>query len=62
MVKQYCYIMPHKVDTSVICQRGCVVNKYYMPKHLRTAKHARDMEGREHIEVTVPWKYKPPIN
>ena len=24
-----------------------------MPKHLRTAKHERDMVGREHIEAYV---------
>ena len=45
--------MHHKADPTVICQCGCLVNKYYMPKHLpvRTAKHAREMEGRENIEV-----------
>ena len=43
--------MPHKADTTVICQCGAIVCKYYMPKHLRTAKHERDMVGREHIEV-----------
>ena len=31
--------MPHKADTTVICQCGAMVCKYYMPKHLRTAKH-----------------------
>jgi hypothetical protein len=45
--------MPHKADTTVICQCGAMVCKYYMPKHLRTAKHERDMVGREHIEAYV---------
>jgi hypothetical protein len=37
--------MPHKADTTVICQCGAMVCKYYMPKHLRTTKHERDMVG-----------------
>ena len=49
--------MPHKADTTVICQCGAIVCKYYMPKHLRTAKHERDMVGSEHIEVTQAWTY-----
>ena len=51
--------MPHKADTTVICQCGAMVCKYYMPKHLRTVKHERDMVGREHIEVAEHLKYKP---
>ena len=45
--------MPYtlKSDTTVICQCGAVFSKYYMQKHLQTAKHERDMIGREHIEV-----------
>jgi hypothetical protein len=43
--------MPFKADASVICQCGCIVNKYYMPKHLQTAKHEREMQGRQNIEV-----------
>jgi hypothetical protein len=54
--------MPHKADTTVICQCGAIVCKYYMPKHLRTAKHERDMVGREHIEVAQAWKYTPARN
>ena len=50
--------MPHKADATVICQCGCLVNKYYMPKHLRTAKHARDMVGPENIEVVSHYKYQ----
>ncbi len=49
-------------DTSVICQCGCIVNKYYMPKHLQTAKHEREMQGRENIEVFDHYKYKPRNN
>ena len=51
--------MPHKADPTVICQCVCLVNKYYMPKHLRTAKHGREMEGRENIEVVSHYKYTP---
>ena len=34
---------------------------YYVDivKHLRTAKHERDMVGREHIEVAEHLKYIP---
>ena len=28
-----------KADNDVICQCGCIVKKYYMLKHLQTAKH-----------------------
>ncbi len=34
--------MPHK-SVDVICQCGTILNVYYMPKHLKTAKHARDI-------------------
>ena len=56
--------MPYTLnaDTSVICQCECIVNKYYMPEHLRPAKHEREMVGRENIEVAEAWKYKPPRN
>jgi hypothetical protein len=37
------YVLPHKADTTVICQCGAIICKYYMPKHLRTVKHERDM-------------------
>ena len=43
--------MPHKADPTVICQCGAIISKYYMPKHLQTAKHIRDMAGRENIVV-----------
>ncbi len=49
--------MPHKADTTVICQCGAMVCKYYMPKHLRTLKHERDMIGREHIEIADTYVY-----
>ena len=47
--------MPYtlKADTSVICECGAIVGKYYMQKHLQTAKHERDMVGRENIEVLI---------
>ena len=52
--------MPHKADTSVIFQCGAIINKYYYRTHIETAKHARDMIGRESIEGAETWKYKPP--
>ena len=54
--------MPHKADPTVICQCGAIISKYYMPKHIQTAKHTRVMAGHEHIEVADAWKYKPPRN
>ena len=38
--------MTLKPDNDVICQCGCIVKKYYMPKHLQTAKHEHEMQGR----------------
>ena len=49
--------MPASVH--VICQCGCIVNKYYMEKHLRTRKHEREMVGRENIEVAEVVRYRP---
>jgi hypothetical protein len=49
--------MPHK-SADCICQCGAVLKVYYMPKHLRTAKHARDMIGREHIQIADHYKYQ----
>ena len=43
--------MPHQADTTVICECGAMVCKYYMPKHLGTAKHERDMVGRENVQI-----------
>ena len=63
-------IMPYslKPNNDVICQCGCIVNKYYIPKHLRTRNHEQNMVGREGIgvaeawnEVAEAWKYKPPV-
>ena len=51
--------MPHKAEPTVICQCGAIISKYYMPKHLRTAKHARDVVGCEKIEVVAHYKYVP---
>jgi hypothetical protein len=60
----YHYIMPYslKADNHVICQCGCIVKKYYMPKHLQTAKHERERQGRENIEVVEHYIYKPRNN
>ena len=51
-----------KPDHDVICQCGCIVKKYYMPKHLQTAKHERNMVDREYIEVVEHHRYKPRNN
>ena len=54
--------MPYKISqhkpADVICQCGAVLKYSNMPKHLRTAKHARDMVGREHIEIAEHYKYQ----
>ena len=56
--------MPYslKADNDFICQCGCIVKKYYVPKHLQTAKHEREMQGRENIEVVKRFIYKPRNN
>ena len=51
--------MPHKADPTVICQCGAIIGKYYMEKHIRTAKRDRDMVGRENIEVVSHYQYIP---
>ena len=51
--------MPHKADPTVICHSVAIISKYYMPKHIQTANHTRDMVGRENIEVVDQYKYKP---
>ena len=53
--------MPYslKPDKDVICQCGCTLKEYHMPKHLQTAKHERNMAGRENIEVIDHHRYKP---
>ena len=35
-----------KADDDVICQCGCIVNRYHMEKHPKTAKH-----GPFHVHV-----------
>ncbi len=56
--------MPHKADTTVIYKCGLMTSKCYMPTlfFLRTAKHARDIVGRENIEVAEHLKYIPRNN
>ena len=52
--------MPYdlKPDTTVICQCGCLVSKYNMQKHIKTAKHEPEMVGRKNIEMADHDKYK----
>ena len=51
--------MPHKADPTVICQCGAIISNYYMEKHVRTAKNARDIVGRENIEAVSQYQYIP---
>ena len=51
--------MPHKTDTTVICQCGLMTSKYYMPKHLTTRKHEQNMVGRKNIEVADHYENNP---
>ncbi len=51
--------MPHKADPTVICQCGAIISKYYYRTHIQTSKHARDMVGRENVEVVEHYRYKP---
>ena len=41
----------------VICQCGAIIKYCDMPQHLLTIEHARDMIGREHIEIVDHYKY-----
>ena len=54
--------MTYKADTSVICKCDAIINKDHMHKHLQTAKHERDIIGRENVELVDPCKYKPRNN
>jgi hypothetical protein len=46
-----------KPDLHIICQRGCIINKYYLPKHLRIKKP--EMLNRENVEEAEAVRYKP---
>ena len=48
-----------KSDIDVICQYGCIIKKYSMRKHLNTAKHEREIVGREIFEIVDHYRYKP---
>ena len=48
-----------KPDTLVICHSGCIVSKYYMPKHLKTKNHEHEMIGRKGIEIVNHYQHKP---
>jgi hypothetical protein len=41
----------------VICQCGAIIKYCDMPQHLLTIEHARDMIGREHVEIADHYKY-----
>mgnify|MGYP007073083583 CR=1 FL=1 len=53
--------MPYKISkckpVHVICKCGDVVKHSDMSKHLLTAEHAREMVGRENIEIADHYKY-----
>ncbi len=46
-----------KPDVHIICQRGCIVDKYCMPKQLRIKKP--EMLNRENVAVAAAVRYKP---
>ena len=56
--------MPYnlKADNDLICQCGCIINKYYMSKHLQIAKHEREMRNRVNIEVVDHYKTNQELN
>ena len=41
--------MPQKTDTFVICQCGAINSKYYMQKHLQTAKLYSEATARDYL-------------
>jgi hypothetical protein len=41
----------------VICKCGEVIKHCDMPKHILTAEHAREMVGRENIEIADHYQY-----
>jgi len=54
--------MPHYkiskfLPADVICKCGEIVKRCDMPKHILTAEHARDMVGRENIEIADHYIY-----
>ena len=53
--------MPYKISKhkpeDVICQCGAIIKWGKMPQHLLTTEHARDMIGREHIEIADHYEY-----
>ena len=53
--------MPYKISkckpVDVICQCGAIIKYCNMPQHLLTAEHAREMVGREQIEIADHYKY-----
>jgi hypothetical protein len=54
--------MPHyKISkckpADVICQCGSIIKYYNMPQHLLSAEHARDIVGRENIEIADHYKH-----
>jgi hypothetical protein len=53
--------MPYKISehkpADVICQCGAIVKYNRMHNHLLSTEHARDMIGREHIEIADTYMY-----
>jgi len=54
--------MPHYkiskfLPADVICKCGEIVKRCDMPKHILTTEHARDMVGRENIEIADHYQY-----
>ena len=51
------YKICHHRPADVICKCGAIVKHRDMPKHLLTAEHAREMVGRENIEIAEHYQY-----
>ena len=60
-MKRQFHTMPYnlKPDNDVTCQCGCIINKYYTSKHIKTTKHQLSVQGRDHIQVVNQYSYKP---
>jgi len=56
-----CIMPQYKISkckpADVICQCGAIVKHRDMPKHILTDEHAREMVGRENIEIADHYKY-----
>ena len=52
--------MSYSLKPDVLCPCGCIVNKHYMTKHIKTAEHGREMVGCGNIVRYKPREKKQP--